>query len=530
MNKGEQYVQTLNELETQRDQLVPIWRDCFDLTAPERGEGFWRARVDYQVDTSKRAELYDSAGADSVNLFASALMSGLTPSNSKWFQFGLASVDNERLSGIARNWLQDASEVMFDAIHSSNYDAVALEFLKDVAIAGMAGLYVDMDEDGNLVFEEWALDNLFVLESKRNGGIDTVYRRLQLTPAQAYNLFGEDTPDSTIEQYKTGKRLSDLDEYIHCIHPVKGKAVTAEAKLAKNMPFRSVYVHSKTGKVVREGGFNEMPVIIPRWAVIPNTPYATGPLYAALPDLKSLNELKRQFLTNAELVISPPLVADDDGVINPNNIKLGPRQIMFKSSQGDIRPLFTVGNLDWAMGMIQQLQESIRRQMLADQLAPAVKSYMTAQEIMQRQDTIRGLLGPLFGRLESELLRPLLTRVFGLLYRANRFEEVPDELLGIDFKPNFTGPHARAQRMERANVMMNYVATLSNLAQIDQSVLDTFDFTAAAARYAHLTGVEADLLRDRREIEAMQQQRSQAAQQAQMAQVMTESMGDAGGI
>lgn len=530
MEKGQQFVQTLNELETQRDQLVPIWRDCFDLTAPERGEGFWRSRVDYQIDTSKRAELYDSAGSDSVNLFASALMSGLTPSNSRWFQFGTAGLSNDTMSGVAKQWLQNASEVMFSAIHSSNYDAVALEFLKDVAIAGMSGLYVDMDEDGNLVFEQWSLDNLFVLESKRNGGIDTVYRRLQLTPQQAVNLFGKDAPDTTQEQVKTGKRLSDLDEYIHCIHPVAGKAVTAEAKLAKNMPFRSVYVHSKTGKIVREGGFNEMPVIIPRWAVIPNTPYATGPFYNALPDMKSLNELKRQFLTNAELVISPPLVADDDGVINPNNIKLGPRQIMFKSSQGDIRPLFTVGNLDWAMGMIQQLQESIRRQLLADQLAPAVKSYMTAQEIMQRQDTIRGLLGPLFGRLESEFLRPLLTRVFGLLYRSNAFTPAPEELLGTDFKPNFTGPHARAQRMERANVLMNYVATITNLAQVDQGVLDTFDFGKAARRYADLTGVEADLLRDPQEIEQIQQQRAQAAQQAQMAQAMSESMGDAGGI
>lgn len=509
---------TLQRLEADRAVIDHIWRDCFALTAPERGEGFWTQNAGQPIDSSKRATLYDSTGTDSVALFASALMSGLTPSNSKWFSLGVNGVDKEKLDGAARDWLEDTSEKMFEAIHSSNYDAVALEFLKDIAIAGMSGLYVSMDEDGHLAFEEWSLDSLFVEETKKNGGIDTVYRRLRLTPIQALNMFGENTPESVKQALKEGRGLEDKESYIHCIKP-RGFKGDSSAKLVSKMPFASIYVHEKSKTVVRESGFNEMPVIIPRWALIPNTAYATGPFYAALPDMKSLNELVRQFLTNAELVISPPLVADDDGVLNANNIKLGPREVIFKSAQGDIRPLFTVGNLDWALQMIANLQASIRKQMLADQIAPVSKSYMTAQEIIARQDTIRSLLGPLFGRLESEFLRPLLERVFGLMYRAGQFNEVPESLKQIEFKPTFTGPHARAQKMERANVIMNYVQQLSNLAQIDQGVLDTIDMTKVALRYGRLTGVEEDLLRNEREIADLRKQREEA-QQAQQAMLM----------
>ena len=167
--------------------------------------------------------------------------------------------------------------------------------------------------------------------------------------------------------------------------------------------------------------------------------------------------------------------------------------------------------------MISNLQASIRKQMLADQIAPVSKSYMTAQEIIARQDTIRSLLGPLFGRLESEYLRPLLERVFGLMYRAGQFEEVPDSLLQIEFKPTFTGPHARAQKMERANVIMNYVQQLSNLAQIDPSVLDTIDMTKVAMRYGYLTGVEEDLLRTKQEIDDIRRKRAEAQQAQQQA-------------
>ena len=70
--------------------------------------------------------------------------------------------------------------------------------------------------------------------------------------------------------------------------PREGKTRSSEAKLVKNMPFASVYVHVKTKQIVKESGFNEMPVIIPRWSVIPDTSYAIGPFYKVLPDSEEL--------------------------------------------------------------------------------------------------------------------------------------------------------------------------------------------------------------------------------------------------
>jgi len=521
MDLGQNIISTLAELETQRQPLESQWRDCFDLTAPERGQGFYNQTDGYQLDTSKRAELYDSTGTDSVQMFASALTSGLTPSNSKWFQLELEGVSTDVLAGASRIWLQESSEKMFGAFNSSNFHAVLLEFKKDIAIAGMSGLYIDMDSEGKLIFEEWPLYNLYVQESQRNRGIDTVYRRMQLTPAQAFNLFGDNIPESAKHCLETKTKLSETDEYVHCIMPREGKTRSSEAKLVKNMPFASVYVHVKTKQIVKESGFNEMPVIIPRWSVIPDTSYAIGPFYKVLPDMKSLNEIQRIYLTNLELGISPPLVADDDGVINPNNIKLGPREVMFKSQNGDIRPLYVAGDLSTADVAIVRLQTSIRRQMMADQLAGTGQKYDTAQAIMQKQETMRALFGPLFGRLESEYLRPMLERVFGLMYRAGLLGEPPEELLNMDFKPSFTGPHARAQRMERANVTMNYVQNLMVLAQTDPTVMDAIDLTKTALRYGELTGVEQDLIRTQREIDQLREQRQQqqqamAAMQAQL--------------
>ena len=516
MNLGKSICNTLSELKGKRQQLETVWKDCFDLTAPERGAGFYENDTENYLDTSKRADIYDSTGSDSVQLFASALMSGLTPSNSSWFNLTLNNIDVTKLSGESNAWLQKAGNTMFNAIHSSNYDAVALEFLKDIAIAGMSGLYIELDNNGRLVFEQWPLATLYVQESTRNGGIDTVYRSLLLTPHQAHNLFGDKIPEAAKEAIKNEHKLNEADCYVHCIRPRKGKNVNADAKLVDQMPFESIYVHQKSGTVVKKGGFNEFPVVIPRWALVPNSSYAYGQFNISLPDMKTLNEMSRHVLTNAEMVINPPLVADDDGVLNANNIRFGPREVTFKSPNGDIKPLYTGTDLSWALNLITEKQESVRRQMLADQIAPAQKQYMTAHEIMQRRDTLRSLLGPLFARFESEFLRPLLTRVFGLLYRAGAFLQPTDELKNVDLIPSFTGPHARAQRMEEANKITNYVQVLSSIAQIDNSVLDIFDFDEASRLHAELTGVEKNLIRDPRQVEELREKRMQ--QQMMLAQ------------
>jgi hypothetical protein len=42
---------------------------------------------------------------------------------------------------------------------------------------------------------------------------------------------------------------------------------------------------------------------------------------------------------------------------------------------------------------------------------------MTATEVMQRTEERMRLLGPILGRMEAELLGPIITRVFGIMLR-----------------------------------------------------------------------------------------------------------------
>ena len=65
---------------------------------------------------------------------------------------------------------------------------------------------------------------------------------------------------------------------------------------------------------------------------------------------------------------------------------------------------------------------------MADQLPPIGTQQMTATEINTRVEIIRQQLGPLYGRLQSEFLMPLLDRCFGLALRSGVLPPPPREL------------------------------------------------------------------------------------------------------
>src|SRR5690606_27146035 len=72
----------LQALRTPHEQ---VWRDCFDYSFPERGDGFFCETNDASALQAKRAKLFDSTATDAGQILASGMMGGGTPSNSRWF-------------------------------------------------------------------------------------------------------------------------------------------------------------------------------------------------------------------------------------------------------------------------------------------------------------------------------------------------------------------------------------------------------------------------------------------------------------
>lgn len=511
---ADQICKTLSTLKSLRSPHEQVWRDCFDHTYPVRGNGFYNEMMSAQEALNRKARIFDGTTTDASRTLSSSIQSGITPANSLWFGMDVAqSTEDER------RWLGDSAEIIWENIHASNFDSAGFEGMLDVVCAGWCAMYIDQDrEKGGYTFDLWPISGVFCSASKAGGKIDCVYRTYKLTAEQAVNEFGEGNVSESTRKLAKDKP-QELVEFVHAIYPRTTHAVGA--KLAKNMPIASCKVEVAAKKLVSESGYHEMPVVVPRWMMIPDSVYATGPVMDALPDARTLNEMVRMDLAAGDLALAGMWIAEDDGVLNPRTVKVGPRKIIVANSVDSMKPLQTGANFNYSDSRITRLQGAIRKTLMADQLQAQDGPAMTATEVHVRVSLIRQLLGPVYGRLQTEYLQPLIERCFGIAYRAGILGQAPESLAGRPYTVRYLSPLARAQKLEEVTAIDQYTAGCAAAAQAQVAAgqtpdaLDNVDLDAAARFRGEALGVPSVVMRSEADRDRVRQERADAQQAAQ---------------
>lgn len=516
----------LEQLKGQRQPHEQTWRDCYDFSYPERANGLLGNLYQNAVDIqNRRAQNLDSTAADSLRLLDSSILSGLSPPNARWFGLDVGQEAQEE-----RVWLDAVGDMIFENIHASNYDAEAYDAMLDEGIAGWFVLFIGEGPDDGYYFENWPLAECYIASTKGQGGrVDVVYREFEWDVAQVVTKYGVDGVSPKVRELFRAGKLADKVRMCLSVEP---RALYAEGSpFAKSMPFAACTVELATDHTLKDSGFEEFPCVVPRWNRLPGSAYATGPMSQALPDVKSLNRVIELEFAGAETAIAPPLVAEDDGVLNARNLKIGPRKVIIANSVDSIKPLVTGAQVQFSQLIISRLQAAIRKVLLADQLQPQDGPAMTATEVHVRVQLIRQLLGPVYGRLQAEFLQPLIERCFGLLMRANRaaggrlLPAIPKSLENRDFTVRYLSPLARAQKQEEVQGIAQFEQSLILKAQIDPSVLDIYDAEASARYQSELLGVPSKLIRDKRVTEMVRKAHQDAAAQQQAGQVQLAALG-----
>ena len=533
--RGKQVIKQYERLKEVRAPLDEEYRQCYRYTVPTLGVGFNNEGSDgisAAVSTKNdQAMLLDTTGTDAVRLLSCSVQSSLTPANSMWFNLEVDGFPYEDLDQESKEYLEDSAQYIHTLIHASNYDTEAPEFMRHSVIAGMAGLYMEL-KDGKYRFETWPLNHLYCQEVLHNGYIDTVYRSFDWNVQEAVNEFGlERLPQNMQDAFKNDPYSTKKYRFVVTIRPRMKGGKQSSGRTQKNLPWESLWV-APCGTIVRESGFHEMPVVIPRWMRIPDTDYARGPVSDALPDIKSLNAVKEAMHENMAMHISGIFKAKDDGAFNPSKVKIGPRRIVMVQDMDNLQPLKTGGDIQFAMNEIQGLQGSIRRVLLADQLGPTDKAIQTATEVQTRNNQVRQILGPIFARFQSEFLSPLVERCFGLAMRNGLVGQVPDGLRNRVLNIKYRSPLARSQKLQELEAMDQYLNRLIQTAANTQKpeLLDRFNFDKAMQKAADLLGVDPEVMNDDQAVSKIRNERrkaQQAAQQQAQQQAMAEAVAKA---
>jgi hypothetical protein len=369
---------------------------------------------------------------------------------------------------------------------------------------------IEEDQEDALLFSARHIKEVYIQENKR-GYVDTIYRKFKM-PAQAVvDKFGADRVSKDVITKFKKSPFEDII-LVHVCRPRKDFDPKKQDK--QNMPFQSIYFEEETGHIVAIGGFKELPYVVPRYLKSSTEIYGRSPGMNALADVKVLNRMVEHSLKAAAKQIDPPLLVSDDSMLAP--IRMSPGSINFfrAGSREAIRPLDINSNISVTLNNENQRRDAIAKMFHVDQLLSTEdKRNMTATEIIQKQDEKMKTLGPVLGRLQSELLSPLITRVFNIMLRQGLFLPAPEMLQQQELKIQFVSPLALAQRQTELQSLMRGLEIFGSMSQA-LPVMDYIDDNGMVKQIIEILGIPASVIKSDQEVQQIRAERAQAEQAA----------------
>lgn len=461
-----------------RGPWLKLWEESYDYALPQRG-GFTYKAV---AGSRKTDKIYDATAMDAAEQLAASLLGNLTPTWSQWFGLkpgpDLSDQEAEHLAPI----LEKAAKTIQDHFDRSNFAVEIHQCYLDLVVGGTASLYFEESQPGAFSAFRFSAVPLtqITLEEGESGFLDGAYRELSLTVEHMRTRYPlAEIPADFLR--KVSKDLQERYKIIEAVVP-EGLAYAYQAYLIDEQ---------EQPHLLAQGRFDQSPVISFRWLKTPGEIYGRSPVMKALPDIKTANKVVELILKNASIAVSGIWQADDDGVLNPSNIELVPGTIIPKAvgSQG-LQPLNMPGRFDVSQLVLDNLHARIRHALLVDRLAPVNSPRMTATEILERSAETAMLLGATYGRLQTELLTPLIQRAFSILKRRG---EIPDialdgRLVVVDYR----SPLARAQGQRNVQNTLSWINSVLSMGP-DASI--AVNLPQAARFLGDAMGVPSDLIR-----------------------------------
>lgn len=485
--------------------------------------------------------VFDSTAPKSNVNLASFIASTLTNQTIRWFSL---IVDNETLSRDqeVRQWLDSVASKMFQAFNASNFNVEIQETYQDLGAFGTASLILEekaKDEGenfGGFLFRTEAAGTYAISEGP-DGRVDTVFRLLKMPATQVAQKFGEENLSRDLKSILKMKPMEKVD-ILHAVFPRDLPQSVSFNSIKTKMPVASVYVERKTKNIVHQGGFREMPWFVVRWSKGSSEIWGRGPGHTAYPDIRSLNKAMELTFRAWGKVIDPPINVLDDAVIG--RVSSIPAALNIVTDPQAIQPWQHGGNFEVNNVLLSDLRNSIKQAFFADQLQLPDKTIITATEVERRLELMQQVLGPVVGRLEYELLSPMIDRAFNMLLRAEELPPMPAALANfvkqnqfVKIRVQYEGTLARAQRAANLAAIQKFLNLAVPIAQIKPESLDRVDFDEMVTVIGRDTNIPATIMktmaavrRERRQRQAQLQQQQQVEQVGD-ASVIAQNFGNA---
>lgn len=532
-----------------------LWkeRSSFDSHWQELSQYILPRRIrtdanDINRGDKRRGSIIDSTAGFSARTLSSGLHAGLTSPARPWFRLVTPDPDLT-VMGPVQEWLFEVTRRMQSVFQMTNLYNTLPTAYGDLGTFGTAAIGIMDDRKDLFRAYNYALGT-FAIGLDDRGLVTTWVREYTMSVRQLIQRFALNE-DNSIDWSKVSRTVKDLWEHSNYEHQIKICWIIAPNEQrdddrleAKHLPWASChfeYGSNDEKKWLLESGFNEFPIMVPRWDVTDGDSYGTDcPGMTALGDVKQLQVMEKRKGQAIAKMVDPPLVGPPS--LRTSRTSLIAGDITYADEREGMKGLRSIHDVNLRIDYLVQdedrVQYRIQRAFYEDLFLMLARSDerrgaapVTAREVEERHEEKLLALGPVLERTNDELLDPLIDRVYNMMLRAGLIPPPPQELDGVVVKPQYTSIMAQAQKLVGVVGQDRLVQTVIGMAEFFPGVTDKIDVNQTIDNYGEMLGTDPRVIRPTEEAEAMAEERNQQQamqQEAAAAKDMAGAMKSAG--
>jgi len=504
-------------------------------------------------------EIFDSMGPKSAKTSASALLGMLWPANARKIQ--LTKPRSLADTAEHKKYYDDIPDVVHQTLDDpkGRLSSALSEYMLDQVVFGTSGIEPFSDGDLGVKYRAWGIKEIHVAEG-RAGEVDTIYLLLRFTVQRLVSEYGLDVVSKRVRDLYNNNQFGEEIDLQISIEPRIQRTGTQSNQ---DLEFESIHIEIESRHVLRESGFDELPIKIGRFVKLLGEEYARSPGMDAIPDILESNAIWESVTIAIEKNLDPPLGVLDDGRLGAGEIDTSAGAVNvfnIAGRAGEKNPVFpinTVGEMKSTIGLLEKLAQNIADHFFIDRLLDFNNEVqMTLGEAQLRNKLRHNTLGTILNNQINDVFNQVIERTFNLLFAQGKLGvvrgSIEHTMAIFEGKEPIIIPDKVAQLMARGDDAfgIEYFTPAMRIIQADEAegifrawefaillsgvkvdAADALDSDISIKRFTELSGAPNTISRSQELIDEIREERNrqnQAAVQAELARQQSETLRNVG--
>lgn len=517
------------QLEDGRSPWMGDWRELNDFLMPRRGR--------FTPNESPRGrrlsnKIIDSAASLSLRTLASGLCSGITSPAREWFRLTTPDPDLAE-SAAVKEWLHVVTQRLQAIFARSNWYKVLPMLYKDMGAFGTSAMAMLEDPDNVIHCVTFPIGS-YMLANDARGRVRTFAREFTMTPLQMAEQFGEDRLSTASKmRLQNGQSLQAVN-VVHVVHQNQDYDPTKYESRRKR--FYGCYYEAAApiegdGQYLEESGFDEFPILAPRWEVSGEDVYGSDcPGMMAIGDIKQLQTMKKRMLQGIEKQVNPPMVGPP--ALQHQRASLLPGDVTYIQENTQRPSFYPAHEVRLDLADLREEQNEVRNLIRDAFYEPILMMFNRMEGIQPRNEAeinVREqekllVFGPMLEQLNEDLLNPAIDRTFAIALRQGHIPPAPPELEGQVLKVEYISIMHAAQKAQGIATIEQFTGFLNVLAGNDPQspIYDKVDRDQLIDEIGERMSLPPRIVVPDDQVASVRQARAKAAQAQQTAGMVSQ--------